>query len=43
MEPLKQKRLNYKKIKIAKDCTEKKEIIHSQKYETLLKEKSTLV
>ena len=30
-------------IKTAKDCTEKKEIIHSQKYETLLKEKSTLV
>ena len=30
-------------IKTAKDCTEKKEIIHSQKHETLLKEKSTLV
>jgi hypothetical protein len=26
-----------------KDCTEKKEIIHLQKHETLLKEKSTLV
>ena len=43
METLKQRRLNYEKIKTAKDCTEKKEIIHSQKHETLLKEKSTLV
>ena len=40
METLKQRRLNYEKIKTAKDCTEKKEIIHSQKHETLLKEKS---
>jgi len=43
METLKQRKLNYEKIKTAKDCTEKKEIIHSQKHETLLKEKSTLV
>jgi hypothetical protein len=43
METLKRRRLNYEKIKIAKDCTEKKEIIHSQKQETLLKKKSTLV
>ena len=43
METLKQRRLNYEKIKTAKDCTEKKEIIHSQIQETLLKEKSTLV
>jgi hypothetical protein len=32
-----------KTIKIAKDCTEKKEIIYSQKHETLIMEKSTLV
>jgi hypothetical protein len=43
METLKQRRLNYEKIKIAKDCTEKIKIIHSQKYETLLWEKFTLV
>jgi hypothetical protein len=43
METLKQRRLNYEKIKTVKDCTEKKEIIHSQKHETLLKEKFTLV
>ena len=43
METLKQRRLNYEKIKTAKDCTEKKEIINSKKYETLLKERSTLV
>ena len=43
METLKQRRLNYEKIKTAKDCTEKKEIIHSEKHETLLKEKPTLV
>ena len=29
METLKQRRLNYEKIKTAKDCTEKKEIINS--------------
>ena len=40
METLKQRKLNYEKIKTAKDCTEKKEITHSQKHETLLKEKS---
>lgn len=28
METLKQRRLNYEKIKTAKDCTEKKEIIY---------------
>jgi hypothetical protein len=43
METLKQKRLNYEKIKTAKDCTEKKEIILSRKHETFLKKKSTLV
>ena len=29
METIKQRRLNYEKIKTAKDCTEKKEIINS--------------
>jgi hypothetical protein len=43
METLKQRRLNSDKIKTAKDCTEKKEIIHSQRQEILLKKKSTLV
>ena len=40
METLKQRRLNYEKIKTDKDCTEKKEIINSKKYETLLKKRS---
>ena len=31
METLKQRKLNYEKIKTAEDCTEKKEIIHSKK------------
>jgi hypothetical protein len=37
MKTLKQRRLKYEKLKAAKDCTEKKEIIHSRKRETLLK------
>jgi hypothetical protein len=43
METLKQRKLNYEKIKSAKDCTEKKEIICFLEHETLLKGKSTLV
>jgi len=43
METLKQRRLNYEKIKTARDCIDKKEIIHSQKHEKLLKQKPTLV
>ena len=43
METLKQRRLYDEKIKTAKDCPEKKEILHSQKHETIYKEVSTLV
>jgi hypothetical protein len=37
METSKQRRSNYEKLKTAKNCTEKKESIHSRKRETLLK------
>ena len=43
METIKQRRLNNKKIKTAKDCTEKKEYLNSNQDQTLHTEKSTLV
>lgn len=37
METLKQRKLNYEKIKTAKDCTEKKEYLNSNQDQTLIK------